>query len=788
MRYRPVVEALETRCVPTVLTITSTADSGGGTLRAAITIANNGDTLVFALPKPSTIALKSALDVEKSITVAGPGPSQLTIESTTQVERVFDVGFTNHNAIVTISGLTITGGTGLQGAGLSSMANLTLNNCTVSNNANSSSEGGGGIFNSGTMTIISSQISNNSDNVASGNALAGGIYNSSAGTVMIVGSQISNNTATATSGPVEGGGIKNDGVMTIINSTVANNVASASSGFAGVGGGIDDFAIMTLINSTVSSNQISGSTTDGVGGGINNEGAFNLIGCTVSDNSVGQGTGAGINLDDTASLTDCTIANNFGDVNGGGIDCTFGTISINNSTVAGNYDSIGTGGGIWIGNGVTVNLENTLVANNTHIGFPHLSPDDVFGNPASASNNLIGNGSNTNITNGTSGNIVGVNPMLGPLQNNGGPTQTMALERGSPAIDAGSDALTTTSIDQRGLPRIFGRAVDIGAFESQARPIIVTAAGPGMAPEVKVYDANTGTLLLDFDAYDPHFLGGVRVAVGDVNGDGIPDIITAPGPGGGPDIRVFDGATGARIEEFLAYDPHFQAGVFVAAGDVNGDGKADIITGPDEFSGPDVRVFYAGNVSGKPDKELLAYAQGFTGGVRVAAADLNGDGKADIITAPGPSGSPDIRIFSGATLAKTGEFLAYAVQFTGGVFVAAGDVNGDHVPDIITGAGAGGGPEVRAFDGLGAGMGKPTPTILDDFFAYSPLFSGGVQVAAVALNADGTADIITGAGAGGGPHVRVFDGKTGQQLQHNAVDSFFPFDPSFTGGVFVGGQ
>jgi hypothetical protein len=91
----------------------------------------------------------------------------------------------------------------------------------------------------------------------------------------------------------------------------------------------------------------------------------------------------------------------------------------------------------------------------------------------------------------------------------------------------------------------------------------------------------------------------VRVAVADVNGDGMPDVITAPGPGGGPDIRVFDGRTGALIQEFMAYDPNFTGGVYVAAGDVNGDGKADIITGADAGGGPHVKVF-----SGQDDSVL----------------------------------------------------------------------------------------------------------------------------------------------------------------------------------------
>src|SRR4029077_6889449 len=95
-------------------------------------------------------------------------------------------------------------------------------------------------------------------------------------------------------------------------------------------------------------------------------------------------------------------------------------------------------------------------------------------------------------------------------------------------------------------------------------------------PDVSVFDSGTGAFQFSFSAYDPAFTGGIRIAGGDVNGAGVPDIITGPGPGGGPDIRVFNGATGALERQFLAFNPNFTGGVFVAAGDVNGDGSDDI--------------------------------------------------------------------------------------------------------------------------------------------------------------------------------------------------------------------
>src|SRR5262249_51664501 len=119
------------------------------------------------------------------------------------------------------------------------------------------------------------------------------------------------------------------------------------------------------------------------------------------------------------------------------------------------------------------------------------------------------------------------------------------------------------------------------------------------------------------------------------------------------------------------------------------------------------------------------------------------------------------------------ECRATPANFFGGAWTAVGDVNGDGTNDIITGAGAGGGPQVRVFSGSAGSE-------LLTFMAYDPKFRGGASVAAGDFNGDGKADIVTGAGPGGGPNVKVFDGATGQEIQ-----SFFPFDPKFRGGVTV---
>jgi hypothetical protein len=281
---------------------------------------------------------------------------------------------------------------------------------------------------------------------------------------------------------------------------------------------------------------------------------------------------------------------------------------------------------------------------------------------------------------------------------------------------------------------------------------LVIGTGPATEGVVRVLDPVLGDR-----SFQPYvgFAGGIRVAQGDVNGDGVLDIITGAGPGGGPHVQVFDGATLGLLASFMAYDPSFPGGVFVAAGDVNGDGKADIVTGAGAGGGPHVQVFDGATLSVLAS--FMAYAPFFAGGVSVAAGDVNGDGKADIVTGAGPSGGPHVVVYSGADTAVLSSFYAYVPAFPGGVNVAAGDINGDGRADIITGAGPGGGPHVRVFNGVDLAE-------LASYMAYDPAFIGGVTVTAGDYNGDGVVDVITGPGSVGGPHVRVFSGDDTREL------------------------
>src|SRR5204863_166334 len=139
------------------------------------------------------------------------------------------------------------------------------------------------------------------------------------------------------------------------------------------------------------------------------------------------------------------------------------------------------------------------------------------------------------------------------------------------------------------------------------------------------------------------YRGGVRVAVGDVTGDGIDDIVTAPGPGVAPVVKVFDGASGQQVAGFVAYD-NFLGGAYVAVGDVNGDGFADIITGAGAGGGPHVKAF-SGVVMGQQMLSFMAYASTYTGGVYVTAGDVDGDGKAEVVAGSGGRGLMQTKLF-----------------------------------------------------------------------------------------------------------------------------------------------
>jgi len=311
---------------------------------------------------------------------------------------------------------------------------------------------------------------------------------------------------------------------------------------------------------------------------------------------------------------------------------------------------------------------------------------------------------------------------------------------------------------------------------------IVTGAGPGGGPHVRVLSLTGGGVVerAGFFAYDPGFRGGVLVGTGNTDGSGGAEVLTGAGAGGGPHVRAvsWTGSAWTELVSFFAYDPAFPGGVFVAGGDVDGDGKAEPITGAGPGGGPDVRIFDA-DAGAVTRNGVMVEDSTFRGGVEVAGGNLDNAGKGEVVTGLGVGGDPWVRTLELQSGSPTdvASVVAYPPGFGGGVHVATGDVDGDGVPELVTGAGGGGGPHVRVLKRNGSGFDE-----LFGFYAFDAGFRGGVFVAAGDVNGDGKAEIVTAAGPGGGPHVRVWR-YSGGVLQ--LVTETFVYDPGFVGGVHV---
>jgi hypothetical protein len=338
---------------------------------------------------------------------------------------------------------------------------------------------------SGTITLTTGELDIDKDLTIAGPGLtaitvsgdhASRVFNITAGTVCISGLTIADGQISG-----RGGGIENAGTLTLSDSTLSANSAATFIYPPQYGGAIDNSGTLTVINCTLTGNHVS-SEFSTFGGGIFNLGTLTLRDSTLSGNSASSGdsgsaVGGGIANVGTLSVINCTLSDNstssvFFGGGGAGICNSSGTLTLSNSTLSGNRassQSRAAGGGILNLLGMVM-IGNTIVAHNTAT-----SSADAAGDLSSQGYNLIGDGTGSSGYVGT--DLVGtanmpVDPMLGPLQNNGGPTATMALLPGSPALNAGDPAQLGVA-DQRGVVRNGG--VNIGAYQASARAFVLVA-------------------------------------------------------------------------------------------------------------------------------------------------------------------------------------------------------------------------------------------------------------------------------------------------------------------------
>ncbi|MEB3177843.1 MAG: choice-of-anchor Q domain-containing protein [Nostocaceae cyanobacterium] len=327
---------------------------------------------------------------------------------------------------------------------------------------------GTGTYTGGTVNVTKNVTINGSgasSTVVSGENLYQFFYVNPGVTATLENLTITNGNASQ-----NGGGIFNDGTLTVNNSNISNNSAQDS------GGGIYNNGTLTVNSSTISNN----SAANAYGGGIRNEGTLTVNNSTIRGN---QSTyGSGITNFSQMTVNNSTFTQNRSTGNSGAID-NYNQLTVNNSTISGNEATDGSG----IRALGTVAINNTIVAGNT-------GPDVSGTLSAASSNNLIGIDTGmTGISNGSNGNLVGtalapIDPLLAPLGDYGGPTQTMALLPGSLALNAGT-SLAGITTDQRGISRPQASAFDIGAFES-AGYSLTTTSGSGQSTTVNTAFAN----------------------------------------------------------------------------------------------------------------------------------------------------------------------------------------------------------------------------------------------------------------------------------------------------------
>jgi hypothetical protein len=604
-------------------------------------------------------------------------------------------------------------------------------------------------------------------------------------------------------------------------------------GFGGGGGAVGSYDVVSIG---------SGHGTGGFGGGNAGRGS-GILAIDVGGGGGGGMGGAIFNQGGSVTISNSTLTGNVasggsssygrsGSGFGGAIFNLNGTVTLISSTLAGNKVETQLVGDMQpgeVGGGAVYNLSYAAVqfvggepATSTTIATTTLAncilagtPDgksDVVNHKIAADGTATINATGPNIVSAftnvgdplTGTAFLNADPTLGALEANGGFTKTMALAAGSPAIDAGSsEAAAGLVTDQRGpgFARIANGAPDLGAFETQVPVTLgpdelvpglvgtpynraLTAsgvAGPftfavppgGVLPAglalsssgvLSGAPAEIGTFTFTVTATSPALVAGSRDYVLVIN-----ELPAAVGGLLDGTARPMNPVAGKyELGDALTFFTDSTANVRIATADVTGDGVADTIGG----TGPGVSNQVA-IIDGATSKTLVTFAvfeESFQGGLFVASADLDGDGKAEVVVTPDESGGPLVAIYRGSKLAagvggqEAQIHRFFGIQgdpnFRGGCRPALGDLDGDGVPDLVIAAGVQGGPRIALFDGKGLETGGDEPPKLrGDFFAFESNLRNGSFVAAGDVTGDGIADLAFGGGPRGAPRVRIFDGQ-----------------------------
>lgn len=358
----------------------------------------------------------------------------------------------------------------------------------------------------------------------------------------------------------------------------------------------------------------------------------------------------------------------------------------------------------------------------------------------------------------------------------------------TPILYVGTDVGVFVSANQgatwfkygAGLPNVQVRGMDLvqNAPGSPQNVLYVATMGRGAWQILPFVPTPGNNPAKPVNPLDPRTVGFGIVAVG-------------AGGGGGSQVNITFG-DGVKVD-FYAFPASFRGGVVLALGDVTGDGFPDFVAGAGPGGSPQVNIYNGRTLHDTQSAtasrvvQFFAFPATFSGGVFIAVGNVSHSAFADVVVGAGPGGGPQVNLYSGKALSQGQaqplmSFFAWPLgSFSGGVTVAIADINGDGFADVIVGAGPGALPEVKVFDGKA--MLKGQLTLLADYLALPASFRGGVFVAAGDLLTHGGRQIVVGAGAGARPEVEVFDSANLVNPQPTAA--FLAYPASFTGGVRV---
>jgi len=282
-----------------------------------------------------------------------------------------------------------------------------------------------------------------------------------------------------------------------------------------------------------------------------------------------------------------------------------------------------------------------------------------------------------------------------------------------------------------------GVSIDTCDLDNNGFDEIIIGAGPGGGPQVRILNSlGEPKFTPGFFVYEQSFKGGINVACDDLDADGYAEIVTAPKTSGGPHIRIFNRFGAMQFTPgFFAYDEGFKGGVNITIGDIDGGGYKEIITAPASNMNAEIKVF--NRMGNQLDFDINPFHPDFTGGATIATANVDGGPEDELVIGVNSLDSAWVKVIKvGFNQAPIGNFLAYPEAFKGGVNLAGGDIDNDGFDEIITSTNGEGGPHVRMFEAYG----EPKSA---NFFAYEEEFRGGVNISTGDVNRDGLIEIVT---------------------------------------------